>query len=208
MYVNGKDIRTELIQALSHSKMLQYLGKNSQESQGLRRMLEQSEVVKFRRGSVIIREGEESDRMYFLSSGKVDVSRNGKSVCTLGRIGDVFGETGVISGELRSASITAITAVQCLATKSVFEGPLSERENILFSHLMEKALAHVLMERLNNTSEDLAETKGQLKKSQRKVKQLTQKNASIEKHLQTLQAQASEGYRGTRHDIDEPRKSR
>ena len=207
MRIDGKEIRKELIEAISHSKLLQFLGKNSQESKGLRTMLEQCEVVKFRRGNVIMREGEESDRMYFLSSGKVDVSRDGKTVCTLGRLGDVFGETGVISGELRSATITATTAVQCLATKSVFDGPLSERENILFSHLMEKALTRVLMGRLKNTSEDLANTKEELEKNERKVKQLTRKNASIEKHLEKLQQQASDGYRGTRQDTEDPRRS-
>jgi CRP/FNR family cyclic AMP-dependent transcriptional regulator len=207
MQVDGNDIRKELIEALSQSKLLRYLGQNSQESKGLRTMLQECEVVTFNPGSPIMREGEESDRMYFLASGRIEVSKNGRAVCTMGRIGDVVGEAGVITGELRSATVTAATHVECLATKSVFDGPLSERENILFSHLMEKAVTRVLMGRLKNTNEDLAETKEKLDQSEKKVKQLTRKNASIEKHLQTLEQQASEGYRGTRQETDDPRKS-
>ena len=125
-----------------------------------------------------MREGEESDRMYFLSSGKVEISRGGRAVCTMGRLGNVIGETGVIYGELRSATVTATTAVQCFATKSVFDVPLSERENILFLHLMEKAVTRVLMGRLKNTSKTSQKVTRNSKKANEKSNNLPVKTPS------------------------------
>jgi voltage-gated potassium channel len=56
----------------------------------------------------IIRQGEYGDCMYFLSNGDVEVSVNGVRVATLGQ-GSPFGETALIQGEKRMASIRALT---------------------------------------------------------------------------------------------------
>lgn len=56
----------------------------------------------------IIRQGEYGDCMYFLNTGKVEVIINGKTVDTMGA-GSPFGETALIQGEKRTASIKAIS---------------------------------------------------------------------------------------------------
>ena len=56
----------------------------------------------------IIRQGEYGDCMYFLSNGDVEVLVNGTRVNTLGQ-GSPFGETALIQGEKRNASIRALT---------------------------------------------------------------------------------------------------
>ncbi len=56
----------------------------------------------------IIRQGEYGDCMYFLSNGDVEVVVNGVRVATLGQ-GSPFGETALIQGEKRMASIRALT---------------------------------------------------------------------------------------------------
>jgi hypothetical protein len=56
----------------------------------------------------IIRQGEFGDCMYFLSNGDVEVVVNGTRVATLGQ-GSPFGETALIQGEKRNASIRALT---------------------------------------------------------------------------------------------------
>ncbi|MGA2974596.1 MAG: cyclic nucleotide-binding domain-containing protein [Spirochaetia bacterium] len=56
----------------------------------------------------IIRQGEFGDCMYFLSNGDVEVVVNGVRVATLGQ-GSPFGETALIQGEKRMASIQALT---------------------------------------------------------------------------------------------------
>jgi hypothetical protein len=56
----------------------------------------------------IIRQGEYGDCMYFLSNGEVEVVVNGVRVATLGQ-GSPFGETALIQGENRMASIRALS---------------------------------------------------------------------------------------------------
>jgi voltage-gated potassium channel len=56
----------------------------------------------------IIRQGEFGDCMYFLSNGDVEVLVNGVRVASLGQ-GSPFGETALIQGERRMASIRALS---------------------------------------------------------------------------------------------------
>lgn len=56
----------------------------------------------------IIRQGEYGDCMYFLSSGEIEVLVNDKQVAKLGP-GSTFGETSLLIGEKRSASIHTLT---------------------------------------------------------------------------------------------------
>ena len=56
----------------------------------------------------IIRQGEYGDCMYFLSNGDVEVLVNGSRVASLGQ-GSPFGETALIQGEKRMASIRALS---------------------------------------------------------------------------------------------------
>jgi voltage-gated potassium channel len=56
----------------------------------------------------IIRQGEYGDCMFFLNSGEIEVLINGKQVAKLGP-GSTFGETSLLVGEKRSASIHTLT---------------------------------------------------------------------------------------------------
>jgi voltage-gated potassium channel len=56
----------------------------------------------------IIRQGEYGDCMYFLSSGDVEVIVNGQQVAKLGP-GSTFGETALLEGEKRNASIHTLS---------------------------------------------------------------------------------------------------
>jgi CPA2 family monovalent cation:H+ antiporter-2 len=57
-------------------------------------------------GQRVIRAGDEGNEMYFISSGAVEVSIHGRRI-PLGP-GDVFGEMALITGERRTADVTAI----------------------------------------------------------------------------------------------------
>ena len=63
-------------------------------------------------GEEIIRKGERTRGMYFISSGAVEIHRNGHSI-RLGR-GDFFGEMALISGRRRAADVVALTYCQLL----------------------------------------------------------------------------------------------
>ncbi|WP_342640630.1 cation:proton antiporter domain-containing protein [Rhodoligotrophos ferricapiens] len=57
-------------------------------------------------GDRVIRKGERPDAMYFISSGTVQVSVNGRTIEL--KPGDFFGEMGLLSGERRTADVTAV----------------------------------------------------------------------------------------------------
>ena len=70
----------------------------------------------FRRGEVIIREGEEGNIFYMIESGDVDVfikAKGDNPVVTLGS-GAFFGEKALLSDDKRSATCVAKTDVKCL----------------------------------------------------------------------------------------------
>ena len=62
----------------------------------------------FMPGDCIIRQGEFGDCMYFLTEGDVEVLVNGMKVAALGQ-GSHFGETAILQGEKRMASVCALS---------------------------------------------------------------------------------------------------
>ncbi|MBW2277322.1 MAG: protein kinase [Deltaproteobacteria bacterium] len=72
----------------------------------------------FAAGSSIIREGEQGDEAYVITAGRCRATKlvSGKDVVLreMGP-GDVFGETAVLTGGERTASVTAVTAVSAIA---------------------------------------------------------------------------------------------
>jgi CRP-like cAMP-binding protein len=71
----------------------------------------------FKRGEIIIQEGEKGDKFYLIKSGRVRVStkREGQEVVlTYMGQGDVLGEVAVLTGTLRTATCTAQEEVQAL----------------------------------------------------------------------------------------------
>jgi CRP/FNR family transcriptional regulator, cyclic AMP receptor protein len=77
------------------------------------------QAVAFKAGDTIISEGDEGDTAFFIVSGSVEVSiGEGARARTLGALGEgeVFGEMCLIEPGPRSATITATTDVECLAT--------------------------------------------------------------------------------------------
>lgn len=58
-------------------------------------------------------EGTSADKAYLLISGEVSVRKDGKEVAQLGP-GDIFGEMGIVSKKLRSASVISLSRLECL----------------------------------------------------------------------------------------------
>jgi len=69
--------------------------------------------VTYADGETIVAEGEFDDRMYFIVSGDVSISRAGQELARLGPR-DFFGEMSVFDGETRSATATAVGEVRLL----------------------------------------------------------------------------------------------
>ncbi len=68
-------------------------------------------TIFFEPGEIVFEEGSSSDCAYLVESGKFEVSRtlNGqKQVMGILKEKDIFGEMGIIDGQPRSATITAL----------------------------------------------------------------------------------------------------
>ncbi len=65
-------------------------------------------------GERIIRSGDKADAAFFLSSGEVEVAVRGRTVNKLGA-GSFFGEMALLSGDRRSADVTALDFCKFLA---------------------------------------------------------------------------------------------
>lgn len=103
-------------------------------------------VAPFRQGESISLQGEASDFLYILTGGQARVTVAGLNgttshVATLGA-GDVFGEMGMMTGSLRTATVQAVTDVRCYRLDRVsFKSTLQRRPELA------EAIARLLAER-------------------------------------------------------------
>ncbi|MGH3012601.1 MAG: cyclic nucleotide-binding domain-containing protein [Gaiellaceae bacterium] len=80
----------------------------------LRRLARSCKECDFRPGATVVRQGKMSGIGFFMIvDGEAAVSIDGTDVATLGP-GDYFGELALISNEVRTATVTAVTALRCL----------------------------------------------------------------------------------------------
>lgn len=105
--------KKEMFNVLSTIDFLQELGEEA-----LWDVVERLKVQLYSKGEVIIRQGDMGDTFYILLFGDVKVvAKNEKGHIFLSKElsrGNFFGEISVLTGELRSASIIAVTPVQLL----------------------------------------------------------------------------------------------
>jgi CRP-like cAMP-binding protein len=198
MSKSNPSVRESLVEALSQSSMLQYLGKSEPYGPELREMLSSSDVQQFSNGDIIISEGEESDRMYVLASGSVSISVNEQEICTMSDPGEIFGEFGALTGELRSATVRAMGECTCLAVSPLFTSRISLQGDSLFSQLVQRALTKILLGRLRQTSGELATAQQALKSAEQQVAFLRVDNETLEDELGAAKKKIREGLRGTR----------
>jgi serine/threonine-protein kinase len=76
-------------------------------------ILNVSTMVSFKKGDVIIQEGDIDNTFYIIALGQVDVKKAGKTLQTFGK-GDCFGEIGFLMNTKRTATIIANTPVVVL----------------------------------------------------------------------------------------------
>jgi CRP/FNR family cyclic AMP-dependent transcriptional regulator len=72
--------------------------------------------VEFADGQTVTREGEEGDSFFVLVDGRLQVSRNGRTIRELGP-GDFLGEISLIDGRPRSATTVATGPVKALVVQ-------------------------------------------------------------------------------------------
>lgn len=104
-------------------------------------------VLRFRRGKVIVAEGEIDDTFFIILSGKVKIHRNGQDIAMIGS-GECFGEMAYIAGHARSASATARTDCILMKISATLLDKAPESIQLLFF----KNFARTLSQRLERSS--------------------------------------------------------
>ncbi len=130
----------------------------------LKGLLELSRIRKYEPGELILEEGFFDSWIYFLVSGEVKIVKHGEDVSILKRVGDIFGEMGIIDGSPRSASVYAVNQTVCLATDASYIDRLSDNDRIAFCYILYRIFSEILAERLRSTTEALIKEKEENKK--------------------------------------------
>lgn len=120
------------------SKVSLFAGLNKSDVQRVAEMLKPRVALP---GAVLFRKGDSADRMFFISTGAVEVSLPHSEV-TLGS-GDFFGEIALISDKPRMATVTSLAFSRLLELKTSDFRTLTEQNPELNAHLRDTAEARL-----------------------------------------------------------------
>lgn len=135
---------TQNLQTLRHIALFMDLGDAE-----LVRVFSKFKAVDASPGTVVIRAGDNTDSMFVIVEGDVQIERNGKVVATLTR-GAHFGEMGLLNQRPRSATVIVSSPAQMLVLeRSAFNEVLRE-DTALAAKLLYK-LAQILSLRLDES---------------------------------------------------------
>ena len=134
----------------------------SVDGEDLKDLMAASQTKAFQAGDIIFEEGSMGKLIFYLISGKVKVIKDGHELMTLQRTGDVFGEMGPIGDKARSASVKALSAVNCVEIDlSVIDGK-NRSDTHMFRYLIFRGFAEILAGRLRYTTEQLLAVRDEL----------------------------------------------
>jgi eukaryotic-like serine/threonine-protein kinase len=117
----------------------------------VREILNVGNIIKVRRGKVLMTEGEIDDTFYIILSGKVAVNKGSRTIAFLTR-GECFGEMSYLSGQLRAATVVAET--DCILMK--ISGTLLDKSPDPIQVLFLRNFALTLIQRLSRKIEENA----------------------------------------------------
>ena len=127
----------------------------------LKLVYENLTIKNFKKGDVIIREGDYGDLFYILYSGEVQVQRNTPAgdVIALANLNSeqniFFGETALISDDTRSATVRATKDCSCIILSSKKFLAICDKEPLLGYRVL-LHLAKRMSQTIRNTNSDKA----------------------------------------------------
>jgi CRP/FNR family cyclic AMP-dependent transcriptional regulator len=128
---------------------------NSMDDEDLKELMAASQTKDFNTGDTIFEEGSMGKLIFYLVSGKVRITKNGHVLMTLQRTGDVFGEMGPIGGKTLSASVKALSDVNCIEIDLSAIDSKNKSDTHMFRYLIFRGFAEILAARLRYTTEQL-----------------------------------------------------
>lgn len=107
----------------------------------------------YSQGSIIIEEGKKNSTLFFLRSGKIEVSLGGEVIAVLDKAGEVFGEMSVITSNFTSTTVKALSPVECFIIRSEDFGYVHPKDKDRLQALLYQIYCVILSERLMRTNE-------------------------------------------------------
>jgi CRP-like cAMP-binding protein len=135
---------TQNLQTLRHIALFMDLADTE-----LVRLFSKFNAVERRPGEVVIREGDNTDSMFVIVEGDVQIERGGKVVASLSR-GAHFGEMGLLNQRPRSATVTVTSPTQVLVLDRAPFNEVLREDTGLAAKLLYK-LAQILSLRLDES---------------------------------------------------------
>ncbi|WP_316897099.1 cyclic nucleotide-binding domain-containing protein [Pseudodesulfovibrio indicus] len=118
----------------------------------IREAMRAASIRRYEAGETIINEGEYDEQVFFLIFGKLAIQAGDVHVGTLQRLGDVFGEMGIIDDSPRSATITAERTSLVISLDKKAIGKLGDSSKIFTQAVMYRIFAEVLAVRLREAN--------------------------------------------------------
>ena len=108
-------------------------------------------LTSFKTGQIIFLEGDDTQDLFILASGQIEIIKGNKKISEITKKGEFFGEMSFLLGAKRTASAKAISDVTAIRI------PKSEINNFLNEFpLVAKEITIILAQRLDETSQMLA----------------------------------------------------
>lgn len=123
-------------------------------------LVRMSRMRKYEPGEILIREGEYDAWVFFLIKGELKITHKGAEVGIIRRLGDVFGEMGIIDGSPRSASIQAMSPTLCVAVDASLFDRQAAQDKYMLQAILYRIFCEVLAVRLRKMDEKYSQRTG------------------------------------------------
>lgn len=141
-----------------------------------------AKITGYAAGEKIIDEGRYDNWAYWLIDGRINVVKNNCTVATFQRVGDMFGEMGILQGDARSASVVAAIDTVCIAIDmSILDH--ADLKHKISQEAFCRDVAFVTKDRLARTTCRLSEAQNELAITRQ---QLAESQQNWQEALQTL----------------------
>lgn len=135
---------------------------DAMEPEQLPHILKMAKLRQYGEGEVIIAEGDTDQLVYFLAQGRCSVNIEGLDVGTISKVGDVFGEMGLVDQEPRSATITANTTTICLVLDGSFLDHMKSVDTLASKALFYRIFSEILAARIRDANAKILVLEDQL----------------------------------------------
>ena len=122
----------------------------------IREAMKAASIRRYDAGETIINEGEFDNQVFFLIFGDLDIAVDDNIVGNLKRLGDVFGEMGIIDGSPRSATIKAKRTSLVVSLDDTAIGAMGDTSKIFTQAVMYRVFSEVLAVRLREANKQIS----------------------------------------------------